>query len=420
MRTKLTALGALVIVAGVSSPAAAAQRPASIRPLAHRATVTRTVAGVVVGRDAARHTLMVAAPNGLVRTLRVGAHTAAIGDRVLTRDNALADGTFLMRRLAVTGRVRRARLHGTVVGSSGAKLLLSAGGSELSVRRGGLSAHVTGTSSAGGLGAGQVVSATVAINPTGVLDATSLQQVGQTGLVGLDGVISSLGAGSLQLAVEQGALTTITIPPSLSLPTTIAVGDRVEVLVSYSNAAFTLVTINDDHAAASGTTQGVSESGTGSNEAVVVEGTVVSVDTATLVVQPGDGAAQATLAVPSGFDLTGVVVGADVKADGTLVNGTLTLTNVEVRSAEQGDQTTHATGTVASVDTSTLVVQPTDGSAQVTFAVPSGFDLTGVVVGADVKADGTLVNGTLTLTNVEVPSASSTSSGGSPTGTSDS
>ncbi len=96
------------------------------------------------------------------------------------------------------------------------------------------------------------MNATLSIDSSnGTVAESSVQQVGQTSLVSLEGTISSLASGSLVLAAEAGAATTVAIPSSIVLPSTIATGDRVELLAQFAAGAFTLVSIQDDHAAAS-------------------------------------------------------------------------------------------------------------------------------------------------------------------------
>ena len=434
------------------------------------ATKVSSVRGIVVARDLLRHSLVVSSSVGLVRTVRLASERATrrvrVGSEVASRVVALGDGTFHARSLKTVGRASRAKVRGTVVRETARGILLSAGGSVFVVRdhaKSGASArhvrsHISPTGAA--LVPGDVVEATVSYGASGAQESTgqlsAIQQLGQTGVIGLDGVLSSINstpgtatgtsgasATSITIAVDQGALTTVAIPPSISLPSTIVAGDRIEVIAAYANQAFTLITIRDDSLAASATGQGASQgassdtnpsasqgsnpgagqaSNTGGgvqNQAIDAEGYVVTATATTLVLQPGDGASTISFAIPSTLTTPTLTPGAQVHATGVLVAGTLTLTSVTVQQP-QGDQgnstslgSTEVTGTVSTLTTTTLTVQPAGSGAPVTFAIPTGMSLTNIVLGGAVDATGALVSGVLTLTTAKVPDSATGDQGNS-------
>ena len=92
-----------------------------------------TFKGIVVERDAARHTIAVASPSGVVRTVRTNRLRAA-GTRVSVSAAKLPDLTFRASRVTVLGRAGAARVHGVVLRHLQARTLVSAGGSVLSIR----------------------------------------------------------------------------------------------------------------------------------------------------------------------------------------------------------------------------------------------------------------------------------------------
>lgn len=412
----LMAAAALLFAALAPAAVGAATKPKA-KPV--------TVAGVVVAREAPRGTLVVASAHGVVNTLRIRA-AAKAGTRVIAKATRLADGTYKTGAVTRHGSARSARVRAVVVRTAGPRLYLSAGGSVFAVARG----RGLASASGGDLPPGTVVTTTLTIDSSnGSVSQSDTQQVGQTSTVSLEGTISALSSGSLVLAVDEGALTTVTIPASITLPATIAVGDRVELLTQVAGGVFTLVTIQDDHAAAS-SGDGTDMSGTGASSSqegdqgeVEAEGLVTAVDLSstpnTVSVQGGDNASPITFTVPSGFALPSLSVGDRVHAKGTVAaGGVVTLVKLELQHPEGGDSGSEngdvkAEGTVTAFSSDSMTVQPSEGGAPVVFAVPAGFDVSGVAVGVTVEAKGSKdAGGTVTLTKLDVK-GSSTDSGSS-------
>ena len=386
-------------------------------PAATAGARTSTIKGVVVARQAARGTLVVASAGGRVSTIRTGAHRT-LGSRITAKATRLSDGTFKASAIGGRSVARSARIHATVVRAAAGRLVLSAGGSVFAIR-GFRQTSAVGSS----LDPGSVVNATLTIDPgEDSITQAVVQDVGQSNLVSLEGSISSLAPGSLVVAVEEGALTTIAIPSSITLPSTVAVGDRVELIAQVANGAFTLVTIQDEHA--------VQASGEGANIAqseVEAEGFVTALSPTSLTIQ-GEQATPITFAIPAGFTMPTVQVGDRVHAKGTMASdGTITLTRLETQGHE-GDNgqaaEVEAEGAVTAVSSTSLSVQASEGGAVVVFTVPTGFDVSAVKVGDSVEAKGTRASdGTVTLTKLEVrsgDSGSGDSASGSTSGSGDS
>ncbi|HKI91852.1 MAG TPA: DUF5666 domain-containing protein, partial [Gaiellaceae bacterium] len=414
---------ALAATCAVALPAAAAAAKPKV------AAKPVTVRGVVVARQQARGTLVVATAKGAVATLRTNA-ARRVGAKVAVRATRLADGTYGARSITGHGTARRAKVHGVVVSSAKGRLVLSAGGSVFSVSR---RRVLSAVGASGGPQPGSVVNASLTINSSsGTVAESKVQQVGRASLVSLDGTISSLASGSLVLTADAGSLTTVAIPSSIVLPSTIAAGDRVELLAQFASGAFTLVSIQDDHAAASsgsgttgttGTTGTAGTTGTtgsgnsgGEQANVEAEGVVTAVSSTSLSVQ-GEHASPVNFAVPAGFDVSGVQVGARVDAKGTLAaDGTITLARLEVQNAHEGNGANadvKVEGTVSALDAGSLTITSAEGGSPVRFTIPSGFDVSGIAVGDTVDAKGVAnADGSVTLAQLDAKGAGDQGSSG--------
>lgn len=298
----------------------------------------------VIARDPARHTLVVAGTGGVARTLRLAkarqVRSTRLGTVVAARAVHLADGTYRVVRLTRHGHRRRALVRATVVDTTARTLLLSAGGSVFRVRDPKLTtAHVVlARATAPSPTTGEVLRARVAITNTSLdVNQSGIKPLGTASLVSLQGILQGITGTALTIAVSQGAITTVTIPPSITIPSTIAAGDQVEVLAAYANGAFSLVTIRDDKLAATATSQGVTQPATGSTRRLEVEGVVSSVSGSTVVIQPGDGAAPVTVTVPSTVSLAGVAAGSRVHVAAGMSQGTLTAVGLRLQHPEGGD-----------------------------------------------------------------------------------
>ena len=200
------------------------------------------------------------------------------------------------------------------------------------------------------------------------VQSTSIQSVGQASLIDLQGGLAARASRSIVLSATAGAITTVSLPASLSLPPTIAVGDQAEVVAAYSGGVFSLVTILDDALAATASAGAASPLPVfqdGSSQSVEIEGIVVATPTASgttaltgtagtltatapttgasLVIQPGDHAAPVSLAVPAGNALPPLGVGARVHAVAVMSGGLLTLLRLTVQQSPGTDGSPQAT-----------------------------------------------------------------------------
>lgn len=396
---RISTLGAaaLLSAATLATPAMAAATSHS-RALAAKATGTT---GVIIAKNVRRHTIVVTSASGTARTIRLTPRALAkarVGEGVTSRTKRLADGTYSASTLVFTGTAVKARVRGTVVMSHAGKMLLSAGGSVFAISTGRTAHSQSPTSSS----TGEEVNVTVAISQSS-LDLTSEQSTGQANLIGLDGVLTAVSATSLTIMVEDGANTMVAVPSSLTLPSTIVVGDNVEVVVDYANQAFTLVTIKDDSLASNNQGQGVSE---GDGQSLQAEGQVVAVSATSLTVQPGEGAAAVTFSVPSTLDVSTLVVGDLVDAEGLVVSGVLTLSHFEAQQGDNqgsGDQaSTEITGVVTALSATSVTVTSFDSSVSLTAAIPTTLDVSGLVLGLSAHLTADFIAGVLTATKIEV------------------
>jgi hypothetical protein len=205
--------------------------------------------GVVVAKNAKRHTLAVASSTGVVRTVRTTKLGAAIGNRVAVSAKALRDGTFRASNVAIRGKARHARIHGVVARRLRGGLLLSAGHSMLRVKTG------RRTAAAGGGGSpnpGDVVNTTVTVTSNGELDDDNVESAGHTDSIELDGTLFALIAPSDStagsLTVKVGDLSfDVVVPAGFKFPSNLKVGDRVQLKASVSGSTMTLLKLEGDN-----------------------------------------------------------------------------------------------------------------------------------------------------------------------------
>src|SRR5205085_3524304 len=190
----------------------------------------------VVARNAKRHTHAVASHTGAVHTVRVTRLRASVGSRVAVTAKALRDGTFRLSTLALRGRARHARIHGVVARRLRGGLLISAGHSMIRV------ASARRVAAAGGgrePQPGDIVDATVTVTSSGELDDDDVEDVGHADKIELQGTLTALTAptatttGSLTVKVGDQSFDVV-VPAGFNLPSSLKVGDRVEVKASIS------------------------------------------------------------------------------------------------------------------------------------------------------------------------------------------
>lgn len=356
--------------------------------------------GVVVAKDPARQTIVTASAGGLVRTVRAPARvrTLRVGQRVVVRAAALADGSFRARLVRASGRATKVRIRGVLVRRqrSLGRYLVSAGGSVLAIR-----SALRTTASAGDDGPkpGDKLVIDAALTG-GTPTATSLETVGHVAVLELEGIfLGRASDGSLRLAVAHRGEVLVAVPAGTALPA-LTPGEEVELAVSVdAGGAFTLAHVQADD---EDENEGVDVDE--DDGALEVEGAVSALSAGSITVQPGENAAPVTCAIPSGVSLTGFAVGDRVEMECTLAGGGFSLTKLKREHADENDEGGHGgevelAGTVSAFSGGSITVQ--GGSRSLTCAIPDGTALSGITVGDLVQVECGFVAGALVLKQVE-------------------
>jgi hypothetical protein len=201
--------------------------------------------GVVVAKDANRGTVVTASAGGAVRTLR-SAQTFKLGQRLDVRGAALADGTFKAVAVKATGRAKTAKVRAVVVRWQRAqrRLLVSAGGSTFALSR---QATRTLTSAAEHAPRpGDQIAATVTLTAA-TPQATSVSTIGRIGVLEVEGILTKIDSGSIELVVARTGFVTLALPAGFALPAGLAQFDAVRVHVAVgSDGKLTLLSIDAD------------------------------------------------------------------------------------------------------------------------------------------------------------------------------
>lgn len=178
LRNSLKAKVGLVIAVLASLSLVVPAFTAAAAPLVRSRSVAHStlIRGTVVARGLRRHTLVISAPNGTVRTLRLTsarkARSTALGTSIFARSIRLGDGTYRVLGVKKFGHAKKARIRATVVRSLTSRTVLSGGGSVFSIRsRSQFHAHIVGATSQ--LGTGSTVIESVDVSRGGV-DQTSV------------------------------------------------------------------------------------------------------------------------------------------------------------------------------------------------------------------------------------------------------
>jgi hypothetical protein len=212
--------------------------------------------GVVVAKQKQRGTFLIVRAHGSGLTVRGGLARVKVGQRVSGQGARLHDGTIRMRHLRVLGRVRKTTLRGTVLRSLARGTLVASGHSVVLIHR--LGRQLASASDHGGLHSGDVARFRVRFDDDDdLVQAGAATEVGQANTAEIEGRIVSL---SPFVVSMEGLPLTITVPAGMTLPASLAVGDRIELTVEVgSGNTFTLVSIDeneneqgDDHGGGSG------------------------------------------------------------------------------------------------------------------------------------------------------------------------
>jgi hypothetical protein len=194
--------------------------------------------GVVLKVQKAAH--LVAVTNGKTKVNLV--HTGAklrVGQRVAVTGRTLRNGTLAASSVRVVGRARTVHFRGLLLKKSGTRMVLSAGGAIISVKRG----AVRSTSSANDTAPqpGSVVDVTATVSSTDELDEDSTSTVSADAPGGaIEGKLT-LGTGKITVVSEHMALV-INVPSTFDL-SKFKSGD--EVLAKFTQGADGTLTLTD-------------------------------------------------------------------------------------------------------------------------------------------------------------------------------
>jgi hypothetical protein len=205
--------------------------------------------GVVVAKDSQRGTVVIASANGVVRTARSPkAASLKLGQRLAVTGTLLPDGTFKAASVKSSGLAKTARVRAVVVKWQRAqhKLLVSAGGSTFVLTRN-AKARTLSSASETGPQPGDQIAATVTL-ATGTAQATTVTTVGHLGTLEVEGILTKLGAGTIEVIVAKAGFVTFTLPTGFVLPTGLAVFDKISAKVSVGvDGKLTLLELKTDN-----------------------------------------------------------------------------------------------------------------------------------------------------------------------------
>lgn len=277
--------------------------------------------GIVVAKQPLRGTFLVAGAHGVGLTVRGGVARTAVGERVTGSGTRLHDGTLRMARLHVVGHVHRTTLRGTVLRKLARGTLVASGRSIVVIH--GQARQLASAGDHGGLRVGDVGEFRVRFDDDDLVEDAPPAQVGQAGTARIEGTIISV---SPFVVRAETLPLTITVPAGMTLPATLAVGQRIELTVEVGAAnTFTLVAIDEAPQAVPAAQA----------EEVEVKGFVTASTASQLVVNVNG--TTFTFAAAAGTTLPVLPTGTFVEARGVRQNGTITLTRLEVEDGHGGD-----------------------------------------------------------------------------------
>lgn len=318
MRRMLVLLAAAAGLAVAASPASAAAWK-----------------GVVIAKDTGRNAVVTASAGGVVRTARSPkARSLRIGQRLAVSGTNLADGTYKAVSIRITGRAKSARVKAVVVRYQRAqkRLLVSAGGSTFALpRRKG--ARALASASEEVPKPGDQIVATVSV-ASGTLQATNVSTVGHLGTLEVEGILTKIDVGSVELVVAKAGFVTIALSAGFALPAGLKAFDEVKLIVAVgTDGKLTAIAIQGDEA------EDRDDDGVDFDEdehELEIEGTISALSDTSITVTPGSAASVVTCAL--GKPLTGFAVGDHVKLECAAAAGsTLTLKQIEHEDDDDDD-----------------------------------------------------------------------------------
>jgi FtsP/CotA-like multicopper oxidase with cupredoxin domain len=212
--------------------------------------------GTVVAKHARSGTIVLAGRSGLGITVRVAPRRVRLGDRVSVVGTQLRDGTVRASHLHVLSHVKTARIRGMVVKTIPRGLRVASGHSVFTIR----TSHRRLSSEGHGM-QGKIGEFEVGID-NGELVEEGFKAASPSGTVQIEGEIVSLSPFVVSI---EGLPIEITVPSGVTLPTTLAPGQDVELTVQTGTGnTFTLVSIDDQDQG--GDDQGDDDSGSGGGD----------------------------------------------------------------------------------------------------------------------------------------------------------
>ncbi|MGZ6727872.1 MAG: hypothetical protein ACXVFC_01000 [Gaiellaceae bacterium] len=351
--------------------------------------------GVVIAKKQARHAVVTASKDGVVRTTRVRGALGRyrIGRHVFVRGAVLPDGTYAASKIRLLGpNAKGVRLHGSVVWATAKQLVVSAGASVFSLAlRGGTSAPSAGS----GLQPGDDLDLSADVKSGALQTSTDrLHKTGHSDELVLEGIyLSTADDGTIELAVVHRGRVFVNVPGDVFVPPFQA-GDVIALVVKVENdGSFTLVKADDESGSGDGDGDHIG------NGQFTVVGRLTALGDGNVSVTVGDGDSHktATCAVPEGYDLSGYEVGLRVKMTCKYNSGHPVLVSLEKKDA--GSEYLYAIGDITDLSDGSITVQG-DGDP-VTCAVPDGFDLSDYAEGDSVVIKCDKENDVWTLKGIE-------------------
>jgi hypothetical protein len=347
-----------------------------------------TLRGVVIAKEAKRHTVVIADRNGTVSTLRAGksAGKARIGRLLEARVAKLPDGTYSAGALRPLGKAKHIHVKGVVIKRQGARLVLSAGHSVFVVR---LRAAKRSSSNDGALGPGDEVDVNADVGSGGLAaDEQNVKATGHTDKLELEGIYLSTTGNVLDVAIVHRGLVHVSVPDGLSLPT-LSAGDQVALVVSLNaDSSFSLVSIETEESADSGG-DGVHIDKEHSEFTVV--GILSALSDTSVSVKVERHPEPVTCAITPGSSLTGksfpgtpLAIGDLVEMRCKYVDGKSVLIGLRSKQTPNPDDGTgklKVSGFIAAFDSSSVSVRVEGRPEPVTCLLPAGSDMLGFAVG---------------------------------------
>ena len=277
--------------------------------------------GIVIAKQPERAMLVLSGPGGIGLSVHAAGVLVRVGDRVTLQGLRSADGTIRASRLRVLSHTKLTVIRGVVVRALRRSTLVATGHSVIAIHH--AAARVVASASDDGLRVGSLAEFRIRIDADDLLQQAGVTQLGQASNVQIEGSVVSVSPLVVSVA---GLPITITVPPGMTLPATLAAGARIELTVTASAGnVFTLVSIDE--------IENVNQVGVPNRE-VEVKGLVVSSSPTQLVVNSGG--VMFTFAAATGVTLPTLAVGTALEARGVSINGVLTLTRLKLEDDEDG------------------------------------------------------------------------------------